>query len=109
MLLKRLPQITQGVFSKFGIVHSVGNEGYDEMRYINFLITDDVFEISEGGSVYSKDVGGDTYSVGSWKVEIGGFRDIEYELFGLEDRLEEYINFGAAICVNDESNMDYDT
>lgn len=106
--LERLPQITPGSFSEFGIVYRAGNQEFSEMRYISFRISDSAFEISKGGSVYDKAYGSDSFSEPGWLVEVGGYRDAKCELYDLEDSVEEYLNLGAEISVNDESDIEYE-
>lgn len=106
--LEMLPFVTPGSFSEFGIKFRRGTEDAGEMRYIMFEISEDSFEISRGGSVYSKDVGSDTISEPGWLVEVGGFRCAECDIYNIEDIIEEYLNLGAQIAINDESDIDYE-
>jgi hypothetical protein len=101
--LERLPMITRGVRCEFGLVYRSGNEELNEMRYINFRISEDIFEICEGGSVYDPSVGGDSYSNPGWCIEANGYRNTECQLWDIEDKIKEYINLGAKITVEDES------
>ena len=71
------------------------------MRYIDFRISESAFEISQGGSVYDKTVGRDSFSEPGWLIEIGGYRSTECELYNLEESIEEYLNLGAEITVSD--------
>jgi hypothetical protein len=104
--LERLPLVTPGGFFEFGIVYRVGTEDHGEMRYIDFRISESEFEISRGGSVYDKDVGGDSFSEPGWLVEAGGYRCTECELFELEGSIGEYLGLGAEITVNDGSAIE---
>lgn len=106
--LERLPQVTTGAFSEFGIVYRSGTEEFREMRYINFIISELEFEITIGGSVYDKAVGSDSFSEPGWMIEIGGYRCTECELYNLENSIEEYFNLGAEITVSDESEIKYE-
>jgi hypothetical protein len=106
--LDRLPLVTAGSSSEFGIVYRAGTEDFSEMKYIIFRITESDFEISQGGSVYNKGVGSDSFSEPGWLVEVGGYRNGECELYSLEDSVVEYLNLGAQIAVADESQIDYD-
>ncbi len=60
--LGRMPRVTPGSSTEFGIVYEAGTEEYSEMRYINFRISESEFEISRGGSAYDKSVGSDRWS-----------------------------------------------
>ena len=85
--LERLPKVTPGSFSEFGIVYRAGTDEFSEMRYIDFRISESEFEISKGGSVYDKAVGSDSFSEPGWSVEVGGYRSAECELYDLEDSI----------------------
>jgi len=106
--LGRMPIVTPGSYSEFGIVYRAGTEEFSEMRYIDFRISESAFEIPKGGSVYDISVGGDSISEPGWLVEIGGYRNTECELYDLEDSIEEYLNLGAEISVSDESEIEYE-
>ena len=106
--LERLPLITPGACCEFGIVYRAGTEEFNEMRYIDFRISESEFQISIGGSVYDKAVGSDSFSEPGWVVEVGGYRYTECELYDLEDFIEGYLNLGAEITVNDESEIEYE-
>lgn len=107
--LERLPMVTQGLSSEFGIVYRVGTEDFSEMRYIEFRISEDFFEIAKGGSVYDKAVGSDHLPEPGWLVEISGYRNTECELYDIENSIEEYLNLGAEITVRDESEIEYES
>jgi hypothetical protein len=106
--LERLPMVTPGANTEFGIVYRSGDEEFSEMRYIDFRISEFVFEISEGGSVFEKGIGSDSFSRPGWLVEAGGYRETERELYNLEDSINEYLNLGAEISVCDESEIKTD-
>jgi hypothetical protein len=106
--LERLPLVTPGSYSEFGIVYREGDEEFSEMRYITFRISEAAFEISMGGSVYDKAVGSDSFSDPGWVVEAGGYRETECEIRGLEELVTEYLNLGAKITVSDESEIEYE-
>jgi hypothetical protein len=106
--LERLPLITPGSSSEFGIVYRAGTVEFSEMRYIDFRISESAFEISKGGSVYDKAVGSDSFSEPGWLVEVGGYRNAECELYDLENSIAEYLNLGAEISVSDESEIEYE-
>jgi len=106
--LERLPLVTPGSSSEFGILYRAGTEEFHEMRYINFSISESAFRISIGGSVYDKAVGGDSFSEPGWVVEVSGYRNAECELYQLEDSIAEYMNLGAEITVSDESEIEYE-
>lgn len=104
--LEQLPEITPGIYCCYGICYRSGDEKYSEMRYITFLISEEEFEISTGGSVYDQSVGGDSISGPGWRIEIGGFADrsLGQELYEMEDTIREYLSLGAEITVEDSSD-----
>lgn len=106
--LERLPLVTEGVCSEFGVSYDFGTEEFSESRYINFIISEYDFEISDGGSVYDKFVGSDSYSNLGWFIEVDGYRETECQLYNIENEIEEYINMGAKIIVTDESDIQYE-
>jgi hypothetical protein len=105
--LERLPEVTTGAYTEFGVYYKAEHEDSYVVRGIDFLISEDTFQISIGGSVYDKSVGGDSFSEPGWTVEVGGYRENECNLYNLEGEIEGYLNHGAVITVNDESNIDY--
>lgn len=106
--LERLPLVTPGSSTEFGIVYEAGTEELSKMRYIDFRISESEFEISKGGSVYDKAVGGDSFSEPGWIIEAGGYRNAECELCELEDIIFEYLTLGAEVSVSDESDIEYE-
>lgn len=106
--LERLPLVTPGSSSEFGIVYRAGTKEFSEMRYIDFRIYESAFEIPKGGSVYDKVVGSDSFSEPGWVVEYGGYRNAECELYDVEDSIAEYLNLGADISASDESEIEYE-
>lgn len=103
--MERLPEVTPGIYCDYGICYRSGDEKFNEMRYITFLISEEEFEISTGGSVYDQSVGSDSISGPGWRIEIGGFADrtLGLELHDLENEIREYLNLGAEITVEDSS------
>ncbi|EAO9488496.1 hypothetical protein AKL49_24730 [Salmonella enterica] len=105
--LERLPKITEGAKCIFSVNYEEGNEEFKEFVYVNFEISDKMFEISRGGSICDAIVGSDSYSLPGWLVEDGGYSDKAAELYDLEDTVFEYLILGARIEVDDESQIDY--
>lgn len=100
--LERLPDVTPGAWAEFGVCYRHGEEDFEEMEFVQFRISDSDFEISRGGSTYSKSVGGDTISRPGWLVELDGNYERNCDLSRLEGKINEYINLGAEIIVEDE-------
>ena len=103
--LERLPDITPGVWVEFSACLRVKVDFY-EMRYIEFRISEDVFEILRGGSI-DIGAGGDSYSDTGWYFDIHGNRDTECQLWTLEDEVSDLLGCGAEIRVDDESYIDF--
>lgn len=101
--LERLPISTLGANVEFGVVLSVNNE----TRYLSFLTTADMFQISRGGFI-DLGAGYDSYSYPGWHIEVGGFREVECNLCHLEDEFLTLLGCGATITVNDSSEIEYD-
>jgi len=106
--LERMPLVTPGALCEYGVEYRVGTEEYNEMRYVLFSISDADFGISTGGSVYDKATGGDSFSGPEWRIELGGYRETDCNLRGIEGRVVEYLNLGAEITVADESEIEFE-
>ena len=105
--LERLPKSTPGAYVEFG-VELIKKIDFKESRYIDFLVTEDSFEIMKGGSNTDPMMGGgDSYSEPGWSIELGGYYNHSGNLAYLEDELRELLNLGGVINVNDESEIDY--
>jgi hypothetical protein len=101
--LKRLPLVTPDIYCEFGISYRAGTEDFSELRYIDFTISDSMFQVSNGGSVYDSAVGSDSFSDPDFLIEIGGYRSMNYceYIYDLEASVSEYLNLGAKISVSD--------
>lgn len=107
--LERMPASTPGTFVEFGVAYRVdGNYPESEMCYLNFIISESCFEISRGGSI-NLGTGHDAFSDPGWRIELGGYREAECELWRLEDEVIELLNLGGEITVYDESEIEYDS
>lgn len=105
--LERMPTCTPGTLVEYGVVYRVDSD-YPEMQYLNFLISGSDFEISRGGSI-NLGAGFDSFSDPGWRIEVGGYRETECELWRLEDEVLELLNLGGKITVHDESQIEYDS
>jgi len=101
--LEHLPDVTPKTFIEFGVSYRNGDDGFEEMKYILFRISNNDFEISRGGSTYDSSVGGDTYSRPGWLIEVDGGSERDCDLSGIEGAVVEYINLGAKLIVTDEA------
>ena len=103
--LERLPAITPGVWVEFSACLRVKAD-FKETRYIEFRISEEVFEILRGGFI-DMGAGGDSYSDTGWYFDVHGNRDAECQLWHLEDEVIELLECGAEIRVDDESDIDF--
>ena len=101
--LERLPACTPGANVEFGLELRT----FYEMHYLDFRISESAFEIARGGSI-NTGMGHDSFSEPGWRIEIGGYRETECELYRIEDYVAELLAFGAKITVHDESNIEFD-
>jgi hypothetical protein len=106
--VERIPLITLGACCEFGLKFCVDTEEYSEMKYIVFRITENIFKIYQGGTVYDKSIGGDSYSGPDWIIETGGYKNTKADLLDIESTIKEYILRGARIIVYDESDIEYE-
>ena len=83
--LERLPAITPGVWVEFCVYLRVKAD-FNEMRYIEFRISEEVFEILGGGSI-DLGAGSDSYSDTGWYFDVHGNRNAECQLWLLEDEV----------------------
>ncbi|NHN35336.1 hypothetical protein [Paenibacillus agricola] len=106
--VERLPQITKGAKCIFSVNYEAGDDQFSEIVYFSFEISEESFGVSRGGSTCDAGIGSDSYSLRSWLVEAGGYSDTSAELYNLEDTVFEYLNLGADIEVDDESDIAYE-
>ncbi len=94
-----------------GVSHRSGDSESCEIRCIDFSITESSFSISSGGSVYSKNVGSDSYSEAGWSFELGcesEYQEWDSSLDNIPSLVEELLNLGAVISVGDESEIEFE-
>lgn len=107
LALERLPSYTPGVHVEYGVTLREGDESFRETRICSFLISESVFEIYRGGSVYEQFVGSDRFSLPGWYVDLYGSanRDYSLDLVNLDNEVEELLNMGATVSVSIESDI----
>ena len=107
--LERLPLVTPGAFSEFRIISLNGNEESSVMRYVSFLISDSTFTVSQENREFYDEVCDYRCSGPRWEVKLDGYRRAELSMvFSLVDDINEYLEFGAEIIVNDDSQIRYE-
>ncbi len=105
--LERMPLVTPGAYIQFGLTYREGTPEQNEMRYINFTISDFHFNITVGGVAFDSCVGSDTFYEPGWYIQIGGYSEAECDLDLLELKIGLYLGLGAEITVDDKSEIDY--
>lgn len=95
--LQRMPKCTPWVHVEFGLCLDTPNE----LQYLSFFITEDVFQIKHGGAI-DRGAGYDSYSLPGWHIETSGYREAEAPLWEIEDYIETYLQDGAEVSVDDE-------
>lgn len=103
--LERLPTITPGVWVEFSACLRVKAD-FKETRYIEFRISEEVFEILRSGFT-DMGAGDDSYFDAGWSFDVHGNRDAECQLWPLEDEVSDLLECGAKIRVDDESDIDF--
>ena len=98
--LEKMPE-SSPVHIEFGLCIDRNNE----VRYLKFHISKDVFSILHGGAI-DMGAGYDSYSLPGWQIETGGYREAEATLWQLEDYIEGYLADGAKISVHDDYDID---
>lgn len=108
--LRRLPMVTEGAYTDFGIIYRAGDSDTSKIRYnnINFRISYDEFQISKLREIHDSSNGSIGISESHWIVDAGGCRSAECDLYNLEEEIEEYLNLGAKITVNDDTDLGID-
>lgn len=97
--LERLPRSTSGI----SIGMTVSHRANDEMTYRDIFISESVFWMNTGGSVYTPGVGSDSYSSTVFHVETGGYRagtDF-YEVSTWADSFRELLNMTRKVEFED--------
>ena len=107
--LERLPLVTPGAFSGFRIISCNVNEESSVMRYVSFLISDSAFTVFQEVREFYDEVCDYRFSGPRWEVKLDGHRRAELSMvFSLVDDINEYLEFGAEIIVNDDSQIRYE-
>lgn len=100
--LERLPYATPGVSIDLAITQRIEKN----LSYVSVEICDDAFRLSTGGSVYSLDVGSDSYSETSFEVETGDYREGTTEAF--EEWMEMFRATHGSYSFEDVGDDDID-
>jgi hypothetical protein len=98
--LQRLPYATPAVALDLALIDEIG----ENLSYVSVELDGQSFRLSIGGSVYSPDVGSDSYSNTTFQVELGGFRDGTTQDF--EEWLDAFVSVGGAIEIQGDSDTD---
>ena len=106
--LESLPDVLPGAYVEFGIEYWAGEGDALEMRFISVHVSETVFEISSGGSIFDGGVPGTSSRPESWCVQVDGFRETNLALCYVEDHFIEFLNLGAKNTVEDDSDIEFD-
>ena len=104
--LQRFPSVTPGVHVECSLSLRGGDENAGEMRFWAFCLSDAEFEVSSGGHVYTRDVGGDTYTNFDFYINKSGGRACDGDPVHWVEELEDAMGLAPAISVTDESHAD---
>ena len=98
--LRNLPYATPDVSLDLALMSRIdGNLGY-----VGIELSDQALRLTTGGSVYSPDVGSDSYSTTTVEMEPGGFREGTTEDF--EDWLDQFVSAGGVLEVQGHCDAD---
>ena len=104
--VERLPLITTGINVGVTIDYTTGNSERRGSHYFVLSINEETFHIEESGYEYEQYIGGDSIGYPGWYIERSGGRDTEMDLEKLENEIDEYLNLGTVITVEDYSEID---
>jgi hypothetical protein len=104
--LERLPKSTPGIYVGFGISFRQGDEDFSEMKYWDVFISEKSFSVRSGGSVYSSDVGSDSYSGFRHEIETSGYRNLNDDIYQWEDEVSDVFSINVSIDVEDDSRIE---
>lgn len=107
--LERLPYVTPGIYSEFGVAYRTGSDDFYVLRHIEFRITELDFELSRNKIVFEKDIGSHSFSEPGWYFNLKGEGSDEYHLNSIEEEILEYLNLGARIVVVNNLDFKFDT
>lgn len=106
--LERLPEITQGVDIKFGIVYDLGNQYLNEKRNVIFTVNEDKFCVSMNRSIYDREGGSVDLIELDWNICTDGHEEEYGDIYYLEDHIKEILNLGGEMIVIDNSDIEYE-
>lgn len=98
--LERLPYATPDVSLDFAIMDRVDGN----LSYVSVELDGQSFRLSTGGSVYSPDVGSDSFSETTFEIETGGLRDGSTEAF--IDWLDAFVSADGLIEIQGDDDTD---
>ena len=98
--LERLPYATPNVALDLAFMERID----ENLSYVSVELDEQSFRLATGGSVFSPDVGGDSFSETSFEIETGGFRDGSTEAFN--EWLHAFASAGATIEIQGDDDAD---
>jgi len=103
--IERLPLITKGINVHIEICYTNSGIKYGGSVIYVFRITDEFFHIDIEG-IERSEYGSDSVSYPSWYIYKSGSDNNELELSTLEQEIDEYLNLGVEITVEDFSKTE---
>lgn len=100
--LERLPYVTPGISFDLAITQRID----EDLSYVSVELSEDAFRLSTGGSIYTPDIGSDSYSETNFEVESGGYREGTTEDFS--QWLSVFRAMDGGISIDDMSEADID-
>lgn len=98
--LERLPYATPDLSLDLAIMERID----ENLSYVSVELDGQSFRLSTGGSVYSPDVGSDSFSETMFEIETGGFREGSTEAFN--DWLDTFASAGGYIEIQGDDDAD---
>ena len=103
--IQRLPHSTDGVEVDFCASMTRGDDEYKDEWGWQVRITPEAFSISSGGSVWSRQSGGDSVSGYMYEVEAGGYRDNNGPVSSWCEDIDSRLQLPFQVIVNDDSTL----
>lgn len=98
--LERLPYATPNVALDLAFMERID----ENLSYVSVELDEQSFRLSTGGSVFSPDVGSDSFSESTFEIETGGFRDGSTEAF--HEWLRAFASAGSTIEIQGDDDSD---
>lgn len=99
LVLRRMPYLTPGIEGGIGIVLTEDRD----VRYFELRVSEDEFELADGGSVYTEGVGSDSYSTICFYMQPGGYNEgSKNSILNWIENASDLVAMGATLSVDAE-------